>query len=199
MVNLITNFLWVAMFEFIQNIFATTGVVNIVQEYRKKRPQFAIGFAVVSGVLSYLAIGVLENRKLSGTTLPVNTPFSEQSLITTLVGCAIFIVLILIAAKYYLWKKTSFKTDAGLGIAFALLLSASEVFMAVSIEGVGSVTFTRILSHAVAFLVAFPITIAGLRKAINQNEGKTTPFVLLATLVMTVVIVAIDYGPFLKR
>jgi hypothetical protein len=199
MITIITNFLWVLFFEFIPNFFSTSGVVNVVQEYQKKRPWYAIGFAVISGVLTFLSIAALEGRKLLATTQTPGLSLNEMPISNIIIGCLIFTAGIFGAAKYYQWKKTTVKTDIILGVSAALLLSAMEIGMIAMTEGPKQVSVLRMVSHTVAFLIAFPVTVAGLRKTIEMKEGKTLPLLLLVTLIMTAIITAVDYGPFLKN
>ena len=195
----ILKYLWLSLFEFLPNFPALLSIVLYVKYVNEGKRKVAITWGFSLALLSSLLIAALENIKLSVTTLAPEQAFTLAAVPSILITGCIFFFFIFILAKYFLNTRTTIKTDIIVGAISAVALSIIEITSEVSQGNSAAVPIARIISHTVAFLIAFPLTIICIRFAMNQKLWwKMLLQVILATLVMTLTIAAIDYLPFIK-
>lgn len=176
-------FLWVLIIEGIQNIPAMAGMV------------FALG---TDGLLPYalsflgmmttaIVISLTENIKLRFTNLDQE----ESTFLGTLgygAGLSVFSWVYIYVSQWGDWQR-----DLLVGAIMGALLSVAS-FKRES-------WFTpRFFSHTISFAVAAAGILYLLRLAKTAEMlGEKVAFVILTTIIMTVIIAVIDYGPFLQK
>jgi hypothetical protein len=192
----IYKFLHVFFFEFVQNLPAVVVVVILLKFKKELNTFYKIAVAFAGCFLSVFLITTLEPYKVSVTTLATPSPTGTLGL---LIFAVVFTVLALVAYKYLSSKFSSQRNDILVGVAFAVVTVIYEVLTTILKGDIEVATVARTISHSLAFLVSFPLTIALIKMAANKVKllgilGGT----LLATVIMTLVIVLIDYVPFIK-
>lgn len=185
------------IFEFINNYFAVSGVVNAAQELKKKKPRNALMFAILGGTLSFLSVTVFQARKISVTTLNQPLPLEER-IPAMIIGSVVFSVLLYAFTFYYVAKWSNKELDVKLGLLVAFVISLLEITIISDMGRSHDVRWLRVASHTLALSVAFPTIMVMIRKAINKKEGKGVLFVIFATLVMSILITLIDYMPYVR-
>jgi len=189
-------FFWLLFFEFIPNFF---GVITISVLLFKKLLLRDYRVWIGSLIGSFLCTGtivLLENTKLNVTTLPVTTSgsFLDLSVFALVIALAMLAVL-----SYYRAGWSSLRSDLIVGILLALAISGYEFYAALQLGDIAVASWARLISHTAAFLVSFPLTLSLIRKAgVSKTFGEFFAKSIFATLVMSVIIVAIDYMPFVK-
>lgn len=195
----ILKYLWVTFFEFTQNFTALLALILYMKNIQDKKLKTAVIWGLGGTLLSSALIALLEGIKISVTSLPAVDPITWSTLIAIIVLGAVFYVLIVTMSKYFLNPRTTYKTDIIIGIVSALVLSGVEITMSLSQGDADLLSVGRIVGHTIAFLVAFPVTIIGIRYTLNQKRFGSLFFkTALVALVMSIIIAAVEYLPFIK-
>ena len=176
-------FLNVFCWEFVGNIILIGGVVvaNHVSGWRK------YGLAVLAGVVGAVVIVCCENFKIRNTTLP----FSPVRLGDIAWGGIFFVGLEVFGAWYFGQARRGWQ-DALTGGILGAVLSIAELLSASS-----SIEPLRWVSHTVAFLVTGPVMVFLARWLLGLPSRWVWWATLGATLLMSLIITIVDYGPFL--
>jgi len=177
------SFLWVLVFESIQNLPAMVGMVYGLSSVGiSKYVLSMIGMIITAAV-----IAVTENLKLRGTTLP-----QEATTVSKTVGYGL---LMGVFAWGYIWVSQwgNWKWDLLVGMMLGGVLSGASF----SSKSWGT---ARFWSHTISFSLTASVLLVLLRQA----QAATLPeekilLIIATTAVMPIMIVAIDYGPFLFR
>jgi hypothetical protein len=197
--DIFLKYLWVTFFEFTQNFTALLALILYMKNIQDKKPKVAVIWGLGGAMLSSALIALLEGIKISVTSLPAVDPITWSTLIAIIILGAVFYVLIVTMSKYFLNPKTTYKTDVIIGIVSALVLSGVEIAMSLSQGDANLLSVGRIVGHTGAFLIAFPITVIGIRYTLNQKRVGAVFFkTMLVAIVMSLIIAAVDYLPFVK-
>jgi hypothetical protein len=173
------RFLNALFWEFIQNLPIVAGFVTALASWQQERRWIGIA-CVVSGCVS----GALVIRFTEAKIVKERQEAWRVTIMNIVVMSTLALILVI-----YLWADwSSWKTDlplgmlAGIGVAMAQDLAAGD----------------RIgVRHCIALGVAVPIALAGTRTLIAALP--TLPGILAITVLGTLVIGSIDYGPTLNR
>lgn len=192
----IYKFLHVFFFEFVQNLPAVVTVVLLLKFKKELNGFYKVVVAFAGCFLSVYLITTLEPYKVSVTSIPVS---SATTFVNLLIFATVFAALALVSYKYMSSKFSSKRNDILVGVVMAVIVVIYEVWSTIVKGDLEVATVARTISHSLAFLVSFPLTIMFIKIAANRLKlldiiGST----LLATVIMTVVIVLIDYVPFIK-
>jgi membrane-bound metal-dependent hydrolase YbcI (DUF457 family) len=94
---------------------------------------------------------------------------------------------------------TSTKTDVFVVILLAIAISGYEFYSAWQLGDTAVASSARFVSHTLAFVISFPITIALIRKSGAAKDFKSAlAGGVLTTSIMSILIVLFDYMPFLR-
>lgn len=193
--TLLYSFFWLLFWETIQNIPSVVGVVFTIKSWKSENKWLKFIIPLLGGIGTVIMLGVFENIKLQVTTLPSE---SVNNMGSIAIGVVTFTVFILLAGWYYSSKWSSTKSDVIFGVSVALLLTALEVWANV-VKGDHAVnSYARVFAHTISFLLAFPATVVVIRKASQVSGGMLAIWTLAALLLMSGIIVAIDYLPFVR-
>jgi len=156
----------------------------------------SIGITIVGAALSTGTIEVLENTKLSFTTLP---PTSQSNFLEFLTFTGVFAIASLFILWFFSKPVKNQRIDIIIGIVLALLLSLYEFSSAIQMGDLAVASVSRMISHTLAFIIAFPLTLILLRIAVKAtNLSNVVLLTVYAVAIMTFLIALIDYAPFLK-
>jgi tetrahydromethanopterin S-methyltransferase subunit F len=190
---MIISFLKVLFFEYLQNIPSIIAIILAARSWKNSKKGIAMLYAVGGSVLSFLSIVLTEPILLRSTTLPPDGALEGGIMVNVLAGSIMFAVFAILFTIYVNQKWSNKKIDIIAGIVLAISLSLLQ-----SSQSDQSYSLARSLSHTLAFIISFPITIILIRDAILIKSIKKAMMKgVVATLVMSVIIVIVDYGSFL--
>ncbi|PIY17567.1 hypothetical protein CO112_01575 [Candidatus Dojkabacteria bacterium CG_4_9_14_3_um_filter_150_Dojkabacteria_WS6_41_13] len=192
------SFIAISFFEFIPNFLALLGISGAVyvNKILKQKLPFTVLVTILGATLSTGTIVLLENTKLTFTTLP---PTSQSNFLGYLTFTGVFVIASLFMFWFFSRPVNNPKSDIAIGIILALLLSLYEFVSAVQMGDLAVASIGRMISHTLAFVIAFPLTLVILRKAVKATDlHKVALLTLYAAAIMTLLITLIDYTPFLK-
>lgn len=195
--NLIFAFFWLIFFESIPNFFGVITIVLLIFYKSRILSMKTFLYAYLGSLFSAITIVLLENIKLRVTSLPQTT--AGNSIFDILLFALVFAIPMILILWYYTARKTNLKSDIAIGIVLAFLISGYEFYSAIQAGDIAVASSARFISHTLAFIVSFPVTIALIRKAGTAQSLKLAlQQGVFVTLIMSALIVVFDYMPFLR-
>ncbi|MFC1780291.1 hypothetical protein ACFLY9_01190 [Patescibacteria group bacterium] len=192
---MIISFLKVLFFEYIQNIFAIISIILAARNWKESKKVIGLFFAIVGNSLSFLCIALTEPILLKSTTLTSDPSLEGNLVMIILTGSIIFAAFAVLFTAYVNQKWSNKRLDIIIGVFIAVCLSILQ-----SNPSDPNSSVARFISHTIAFAISFPITIILVRDAILIKSIKNAMIKgVIATLVMSVIIVIVDYGSFLIK
>lgn len=162
--------------EFLQNLPLIAGLVASLQLWQQDRYLAAVACVGVSSFTGSLIIRATESRIVANY---------RESLRVTIANIAVMAVLMLAAVAYLLAGWSSWQTDLFVGVLAGVVLGAAQ----------GLAARKNIsINHCVAFACAGPLALIGPR--VLAAVLPVLPNILIVTVVVTLVVGLIDYGPF---
>jgi hypothetical protein len=182
MTQLLTAVFW----EFLQNLFMLCSFVTGVWSWKQQKRLISVTCMALTGIGGPIFMHYTEPM-ISGTS-----SLSESALEASLISNIVFFSLVAaiystnMAAEWSRWT-----TDVVFATTIALIMVATQWVAS-------QISWQRILFHAIALGVAFPLCTVSLRVIIDKSTNlKTALFTTaLVTVAISILIALIDYAPF---
>jgi hypothetical protein len=182
MTQLLTAVFW----EFSQNLFMLCSFVAGVWSWKQQKRLIGVVCMALTGIGGPVFMHYTEPM-ITGTT-SLSESALQASLINNIVVFSLVAVLFVLymAAEWSRWT-----TDVVFSAAIALIMVATQWVAS-------RISWQRILFHAIALGVAFPLCTVSLRVIVDKSTSlKTALFTTaLVTAVISILIALIDYAPF---
>ena len=190
--NLVLNFLWVLVVEYIQNFPFILGFIFAWASLKRGLAWWKWLLMLLGGNYGCaIFIASMDWIKLSATTLTARsqdlTNIIRLGTIFT-VGTGLLLVYFVLTTKF---NKT-FWADVVFGIVVGILVAVAEAL--------GNVAPLQVTLHALGFAAAASSLVTLFRRSADVAPGRAMLVrVGLITLVMSILIVIFDYVPFLRE
>jgi hypothetical protein len=180
--------------ELVQDLPISIAMMLILVSWNSVRNAWSVALAAAGGGVSSVAIALTERFKSSITTEVFPPPDSPA--VAALVA-VVFSIQIYAAARYFLARWSSVKSDIPIGIAIGTVLTIFQ-FMILMLEGnLSALHPPRALMHTLAFITAMPLGMLAIRKGWKSGTGGRIIWTALSAMILAAAISAIDYFPFL--
>jgi hypothetical protein len=166
----------VVFWEFVQNLPLVAGFLFGLDFWQESRGWLALACMLAGSLSGSMLIWATESRIVTGHREPLRV------VVTNVV---VMVLLMLLAAAYLSARWSSVWTDLVIGLVGGALLGVAQDLVAHSPIGAG---------HCAALALAFTLGLVGVRLLVANLPIVVN--VLIITVVVTVAVWLVDYGPF---
>ena len=183
MTQLLTAVFW----EFSQNLFMLCSFVAGVWSWKQQKRLISVACMALTGIGGPVFMHYTEPM-ITGATTSLSESALRASLINNIV---VFFLVAVIFVLYMAAEWSRWTTDVVFSAAVALIVVATQWVAS-------QLPWQRILFHAVALGVAFPLCTVSLRVIIDKSASLKTALcaTALVTAAISILIALIDYVPF---
>jgi len=165
----------IIVWEFVQNLLFIASFIAALEFWQKDKLLLAIVCVTLGNVVGALFVRATEQELVAG----FEEPWSTVLLNSVAFSAASLLVVVYSSASYGNWE-----TDVVLGVALGVVIGVAQSLS----------TYRRVVVvHCIALICALPLILVSLRILVALPPVTST---LLLTLVATLAMSLIDYGPF---
>lgn len=188
-------FFYLFLMSYVSNFIIVSGITYMAKKFRDDRKDLAFISIIAASLFTGISLSFFEPLKLGLINATEKIAIFGDPI--QVIIDIMFYILFALAITYYLnSNRTSYKSDINLGLVTALILSITDITIASLGTGYTMIPWGKFLPHVIAYLVAFPISIIGVRKSFKERGMHAIYWSFFTSAIMSAIIVLVDYMPF---